>query len=142
MQWDDGPQAGFTSGTPWLKIPPSAAQTNVAKQAREASSILNFYRRLIALRRRSPALLSGDYASLGNDPHIFAYRRRGPTQTMLIALNMSKESSSLQLDKSILKESKPWRVVFSNRPASEGQEVKETLRLAPFEAVIVEARTK
>jgi len=142
MQWDGGPQAGFTTGLPWLRIPPSAAQTNVAKQAGEASSILNFYRRLITLRRRSPALLAGDYASIGNDPHIFVYRRRGPSQTMLIALNMSNESRSLQLDKSILNQSTPSRVVFSNRPASEGQEVKESLRLAPFEALIVEARTK
>src|ERR1051325_6999863 len=142
MQWDGGPQAGFTSGRPWLKVPPSAAQTNVAKQAVEPSSILNFYRRLIALRRRSPALLDADYASIGNDPHIFAYRRRSPSQTMLVALNMSDESRSLPMDKSIAGERSSLRVVFSNRPASERQEVKETQRLAPFEAVIMEARTK
>jgi alpha-glucosidase len=144
MQWDDGPQAGFTTGRPWLKIPATAARTNVSVQDRDASSILNFYRRLISLRRRSPALLDGDYASIGNDPHVFAYRRRSPSQTMLIALNMSSESRSLRLDESIARgRARPQlRVIFSNRAASEQQEVQERLQLAPFEAVIVEARTR
>jgi alpha-glucosidase len=142
MQWDATAQAGFTTGRPWLKIPATASERNVAVQDREATSILNFYRRLIALRRRSPALLDGDYLSTGNDPHVFAYRRRTSAQTMLVALNMSGENRSLQLDANALGAAAGWRVAFSNRAASEGQEVKESLRLAPFEAVIVEARTK
>jgi alpha-glucosidase len=142
MQWDATAQAGFTTGRPWLKIPATASERNVAVEEGDASSILNFYRRLISLRRRSPALLDGDYLSTGNDPHIFAYRRRTPAQTMLVALNMSGESRSLPLDANVLGPATGWRVVFSNRAARTGSEVKESLPLAPFEAVIVEANRK
>jgi alpha-glucosidase len=142
MQWDASRQAGFTTGRPWLKIPPTATERNVARQAADPSSILNFYRRLIALRRRSPALLDGDYLNLGNDPHIFAYRRRTPSQTMIVALNMSAESRSLPIDANALGGAKGLRVVFSNQSAPQSLEVREALRLAPFEATILEATAK
>jgi alpha-glucosidase len=142
MQWDAGPQSGFTTGQPWLKIPPSARERNVALQAKDANSILNFYRQVIRLRRRSPALLDGDYTSVGSDPRVFAYRRRAPNQTMLVALNMSNESRRLQLDRSILDEAATLRVVLSNKPASAGRAVMKAIELAPFEAVILEVRTR
>ncbi|HEY0321790.1 MAG TPA: alpha-glucosidase [Pyrinomonadaceae bacterium] len=142
MQWDATPLSGFTTGQPWLKIPESARERNVAVEAQDAGSILNFYRQLIRLRRSSPALLDGDYTSVGNDPHIFAYRRRTTNQTMLIALNMSNETRSLQLDKSALDGATSLRVVLSNKNASERQTVKDALQLAPFEAVILEVRAK
>src|SRR5215207_2593916 len=99
MQWDAGRHAGFTTpaATPWLPVPPSARTKNVAAQERDASSLLNFYKRLITLRRASPALLDGDYAAVGNDPHVYAYVRRTPGQRMLVALNMSGESRALPL---------------------------------------------
>jgi alpha-glucosidase len=78
MQWDAGRHAGFTTGAPWLPVPPSARERNVAAQRADASSLLNFYKRLIALRRRSPALLDGDYEAVGDDPHVYAYLRRAP----------------------------------------------------------------
>jgi alpha-glucosidase len=142
MQWDASAQAGFTTGQPWLKIPASARERNVAMQAKESASILNFYRRIISLRRRSPALLDGDYLSVGSDPHVFAYRRRSPSQTMFVVLNMSDESRSFQLDKSALNGAKGLRVVLSNRPDSERQIIKDALQLAPFEALILEAQPK
>jgi alpha-glucosidase len=142
MQWDMSLQSGFTTGQPWLKIPASARERNVAAQAADANSILNFYRQLIRLRRRSPALLDGNYLSVGTDPHIFAYRRRTSNQTMFIALNMSNESRSLQLDKNALDGATNLRVVLSNKRMTERQAVKDTLQLAPFEAVILEARAK
>jgi alpha-glucosidase len=142
MQWDSSLQAGFTTGQPWLKVPQSARERNVALQATDADSILNFYRRLIRLRRGSPALLDGDYMSVGTDPHVFAYRRRASNQVMLVALNMSGEGRELQLDKSIPGGAKSLRVVLSNKAASERQPIRDTIRLAPFEAVILEARAK
>lgn len=142
MQWDGSLHAGFTTGQPWLKIPPSAAQRNVALQAADPNSILNFYQRAIRLRRRSPALLDGDYASLGADPKIFAYRRRSIAQTMIVALNMSGESRTLRLDKATLGAAARLRVVISNRAASENQVIKEELSLAPYEAVVLESLLK
>lgn len=97
MQWDGTPGAGFTTGNAWLPLPPAAATRNRAALAADAESILNFYRRAIQLRRKSPALLEGDYAPLGDDPDVFAYRRRSADQTMLIVLNMSAKARTYDL---------------------------------------------
>lgn len=140
MQWDATAQAGFTNGPPWLKIPPSATRRNVALQANDPSSVLSFYQQLIRLRRRSPALLDGGYASIGDDPNVFAYRRSNSTQTMIVALNMSNESRSLSLDKESLNGASGARAVLSNQRTSGNQITGDALRLAPFEAVVLDVR--
>ncbi|MEA2174021.1 MAG: alpha-glucosidase [Blastocatellia bacterium] len=142
MQWDASAHAGFTSGRPWLKIPPSASQRNAAVEASDPESILDFYQSLLRLRRRSPALLDGDYQSVGDDPNIFAYLRRTPSQTMLIALNMSNENRTFRLDKNRLGAAKVFRVVLNNQPVATNQPIEKELLLAPFEAVILEARSR
>jgi alpha-glucosidase len=98
MQWDAGPGAGFTRGKPWLPIPPSAARRNVAAESQDPGSVLNFHRRLIALRRRTPALLDGSYQTLcPDDPDILAYLRRQWDQTVLVAVNLSPRPRPLEL---------------------------------------------
>lgn len=141
MQWDASANAGFTTGQPWLKIPPSFVRDNVAADAKDSNSILNFYKRLIALRRRSPALLDGDYASIGDDPHIYLYRRRAGKQEMFVALNMSHESHSFTLEDTPV-HSTAYRVRLSNKPTSIGMPVHGGMRLAPFEAVIIETQSR
>jgi alpha-glucosidase len=134
MQWTSGPNAGFTTGTPWLKLPTGASARSVEKASADPDSILNFYKRALALRRQSPALLDGDYASVGRDPHVFAYRRRSLSQTMIVALNMSGETRKLNVGGAVR-----LREVLSNlrrgERAIEGGEVT----LAPYEAVVLEA---
>jgi alpha-glucosidase len=133
MQWNDEPNAGFTTGTPWLRLPPGATRHTVEKASADPDSILNFYKRAIALRRLSPALLDGDYASIGDDPSVFAYRRRSPRQTMIVALNMSGERRTLKVA-----EARQLREALSNlrkhERAIEGSEIS----LAPYEAVVLE----
>ncbi|HYG80089.1 MAG TPA: alpha-amylase family glycosyl hydrolase, partial [Pyrinomonadaceae bacterium] len=140
MQWDASQHAGFTTGRPWLKIPASAASRNVAAQEKDADSILSFYKRLIRLRRTSAALLDGDYASLGSDPHVYAYRRSAPRQTMIVALNMSAESRKLRLDESAVGKHNGLRVRLSNQAGSENRTVRGELSLAPYEALILEVK--
>jgi alpha-glucosidase len=143
MQWDAGLNAGFTTGTPWLKVPPSGARKNVAAEIADPLSLLNFYKQAIALRHHSPALLDGDYQSVGNDPHIFAYLRRGPRQTMLIALNMSLEARKLQLDQSTLGGAGAHlRMVLSNWRVGAQAVDAHPLYLAPLEAAVMEVITK
>ncbi|MBA3442353.1 MAG: DUF3459 domain-containing protein [Pyrinomonadaceae bacterium] len=145
MQWTNGMNAGFTTGMPWLKVPPSACERNVEAELADPSSILNFYKRLIRLRRASPALLDGDYLNIGNDPHIFAYRRRSPTQTMIIALNMSGENRSLRLDEAALENTDGaslLRVRLSNLRADEQTFDGRVLSLAPYEAVVLEVAAR
>jgi alpha-glucosidase len=144
MQWDATAHAGFTTGTPWLPVPPTARTTNVSAQAADASSLLNFYKRMIRLRRQSPALLDGDYAAVGSDPHVYAYLRRAGGQTMLVALNMSAEARTLALDDAALgatsgKAPAPLRVRLSNLPRAAARVAGRALQLAPYEAVVLES---
>src|ERR1044071_1129860 len=138
MQWDATANAGFTTGSPWLPVPPSYREKNVAAQERDPVSLLSFYRQLTALRRRSPALLDGSYTSFGEDPRVYAYRRQSPKQTMLVALNMSNETRAINLGVG----APEFRIALTSRPGKQGQLTDDELALSPFEAVILEARKK
>ena len=134
MQWTNGPNAGFTSGTPWVKLPPGPIKRSVEQASADPDSILNFYKRTIRLRRQSSALLDGDYTSIGNDPHIFAYARRARQQTMIVALNMSGEERKLKIN-----EAGYLREVLSNQRKDERAIEGGEVTLAPYEAVVLES---
>jgi alpha-glucosidase len=59
MQWNNESNAGFTTGTPWLPVPPSAEQENVDVERNDPDSLLNWYRTLIHLKKTVPALEQG-----------------------------------------------------------------------------------
>ena len=96
MQWDAGPAAGFSTGTPWLPVPASAASRNVAVETRDPDSILNFYRRLLALRKGNRALLDGAYRDLTpEDPNLLCYLRSTRDEAVLVVLNLSPQPRNL-----------------------------------------------
>jgi alpha-glucosidase len=101
MQWDAGPNAGFTAQgvTPWLPVADDFASRNVAAQDDAPTSMLNYFRALAHLRRDEPALNVGDYASVdaGSDD-VFAYTRTAPnTDRFLVALNFSAAPQTINL---------------------------------------------
>jgi len=87
MQWDDGPHAGFTEGTPWLAVNPNFAEINAAAQVGDPDSVLAHYRRLIALRHELPVVALGDFAMLLPDhEQVYAFTRRlGATELLVVA---------------------------------------------------------
>lgn len=101
MQWDASKNAGFsTAEHPWLPVPPSAAQYNVEAESRDVHSILNFYKKLLALRSSEPALRDGSYVPLDrDDPNVLAYLRKKPgaQRQMIVVLNMSGEARTIDL---------------------------------------------
>jgi alpha-glucosidase len=101
MQWDTSKHAGFTTGTPWLPVPESAARYNVAVEHRNPESILNFYKRLISLRRLRPALRIGSYVALNpDDENVFSYLRKSPDNrhAIVVAINMTPSARSVSFD--------------------------------------------
>jgi alpha-glucosidase len=139
MQWTAGPNGGFTTaGHPWLPVPPSAATRNVASMSGEPGSILNFFRAAIHLRRASPALLDGDYAALGNDRHVFAYRRQTAAQTMVIALNMADQPSTVTLNPARWGGGEQLRLRISNVEPAGRLLAAKRISLAPYEAAVFE----
>ena len=90
VQWDGTPSAGFTTGDPWLPIPGSARQVNVAVQREDPRSMLSLYRRLLWYRKGSAALRQGGYRSLTDTPGgLYAYLRTQGDERLLVALNFT-----------------------------------------------------
>ena len=77
MQWDASPQAGFTTGTPWLAVNPNHTEINAAAAIADPDSVYHYYRRLIDLRHTEPAVVEGDFTMLlPHDERLYAYTRR------------------------------------------------------------------
>ena len=99
MQWKDAPQAGFTSGTPWLKVNDNYPVINVEKEEEQPDSVLHYYRELIALRK------SGEYRELftygkfepayENADHVMAYYRILQGRRVLVAANFGTDTIEL-----------------------------------------------
>jgi oligo-1,6-glucosidase len=87
MQWDDSPQAGFTTGTPWLAVNPNHVEVNAARQVGVPGSVFEHHRALIALRHQEPAVVLGDFTMLVPDhDQLFAFTRcHGATELVVVA---------------------------------------------------------
>ena len=95
MQWDASPNAGFTTGSPWLKVNPNFPSINVAQQQDDPASVLTFYRRLIRLRKSEPTLIHGHYELLmEDDPQVYAYLRVDDTQRFVIITNLTRNDAT------------------------------------------------
>ena len=98
MQWDAGPHAGFTTGTPWLPVNPDHVRVNAAAQRADPDSVLAHYRRLIALRRQLPVLVDGRFELLLPDrPHVVAFTRRLGSEALLVVANLGSEPAQVEL---------------------------------------------
>ncbi len=75
MQWDSSPRAGFTTGTPWLRIGADHASVNVASLSEKEDSMLSLYRALLALRNAQAALHSGEVGGVVSDGATLRYER-------------------------------------------------------------------
>ncbi|VTU30467.1 Oligo-1,6-glucosidase [Variovorax sp. PBS-H4] len=132
MQWSSALHAGFTTGTPWLRLADDWARRNVESQTADAGSMLTLYRRLIALRRARPALNRGRYESLESED-VLAYARTFEGQRVVVLLNFGATAAALPAgmvpNRSI--------VLASTDPTRAEQIEKGTLLLQPYEGVVV-----
>ncbi len=102
MQWNTQKNAGFTTGTPWLKVNDNYTEINMETQDADPDSVLNYYRKLIALRK-SPAYKEvftyGEFMPVyQNTCSVMAYYRKNEKQRILITANFGKEAVSLTLE--------------------------------------------
>jgi alpha-glucosidase len=144
MQWNADANAGFSPAgvTTWLPVHPGYREgTNVAGQDRDPQSLLNFYRCLLALRRRISALRSGTYESLGQvDPqdHCLAFLRRNSEQTCLVVLNVSDQPHTLDLRSLITPHVTTARPIFACQARDCQRDDLSHLDIAPYEVYIAE----
>ncbi len=91
MQWDESPHGGFTGATPWIKIHGEYNHLNVEAELKDEDSILNFYKKLIGLRKENKALMHGDIRILDKKrKDLFLYTRSAGSTTFLIECNLSE----------------------------------------------------
>lgn len=128
MQWNSQPEAGFTTGTPWLGVNPNYADINVAESLKDPNSIYHFYKEMIALRRDNEALIYGSYELvLPLHKQVYAYKRRGNSETYLVVVNVFNDSAEVDLTPFDLKE-----LVLTNYEVPNSLE--KDIQLRPYEA--------
>jgi oligo-1,6-glucosidase len=94
VQWDTSPNAGFSTGTPWLPVHPDAGRVNAAVQRDDPDSVLAHYRRLIALRHTEDAVAHGDFTMLlPDDERVYAFLRRYGGVELLVVANLSSSGA-------------------------------------------------
>jgi len=138
VQWDASPQAGFTTGTPWIAVNPNHTTINAAVQRDDPHSVLAHYRRLIALRHDEPVVALGDFTMLApDDEHVYAFTRRLDDVELLVLVNVGDGERAVG---DVLPREAPWpddaEVLLANWADPPGPGVP----LRPWEARVYRRR--
>jgi alpha-glucosidase len=135
MQWSAGPNAGFTTGTPWLPIADDYPEVNVENQRDGPRSMLSLYRRLIDLRRGEPALEIGRFELIGASGDILSYLRsaRAGESDFVIALNLGEREESVGMPPDCT----DGTVAVSTYLDREGERIVGEIRLRANEGAVI-----
>jgi len=125
MQWNDGPNAGFTDGTPWLPVNPNYTRINVKSQMNDPGSVRSFYRKMIDIRSRNKILKFGNFEAIQTGKRVFAYKRTYNGQSLITAVNFSPFMQRFELSGEVLVSS--YDTEFFNGT------------LKPYEAVVIKS---
>ena len=138
MQWDTSVNAGFNRGAPpWLPVDANYTTHNVATEGANPNSVLNWYRRLIRLRRESPAFYLGEYVSLNDsDPNVMAYLRKSGSGSAVVILNFSAQPQTIALDATKVGSSKAS--VLLSTDGKTGLASLDRISLTPYGVLIAE----
>ncbi|WP_343253478.1 alpha-glucosidase [Ligaoa zhengdingensis] len=102
MQWNSTPNAGFTTGTPWIAVNPNYLTINAADEEADPESVLHYYKKLIRLRKQYPIIVYGKFLPLlEEDDAIYAYERRLDAQRLTVACNFTRDPQPCALFGSI-----------------------------------------
>ncbi len=133
MQWSAASNAGFTSGTPWLKPAANYSEINAEAALADQHSVFWHYRDLIRLRKSHPIFTQGDYQELlAGHPQIWAYVRRANGQTLLVVSNFYGEPVEFALPAE--RQSGEGRLLLGNYPDSPAR--PQSCKLRPYESLI------
>lgn len=136
MQWTNGENGGFTKGTPWLKVNPLFKDVNVEAQEQDPDSVLNYYRKLVALRKSDELKEVFTYGEFlpeyENVDGVMAFYRKDESKCILVAANFGKDAATIKLKSEI---EKVW---LSNRIDGTVDCEKDSLNLRSCEVVVLE----
>jgi alpha-glucosidase len=131
MQWDSSPNAGFTTGQPWLPLADNYEEVNVAAQTADPHSTLNFYKHLLRLRRELPALQNGSFAFVDKLPAgVLAYVREADGQRLFIAINFGSQPREVDISALTTRAETLLSTHFTSQKGT-------AIRLQPHESVLL-----
>ncbi|AWB43576.1 glucohydrolase [Paenibacillus sp. CAA11] len=144
MQWNDSPNAGFTTGQPWIPVNPNYPDIHAEEAMADPDSIFHYYRKLIRLRKKEPVLAYGDFRLVDEEhEQVFCYTRQLENTKFVTILNFSDEKAEFNLPKDIREGLKDAEYILSNLPEGgavlgekPGKEDRAVLNLAPYEAIV------
>lgn len=133
MQWSKENNAGFTTGTPWLKVNKNYKYINVEQAINDENSILYYYKKLIKLRRESDVIKYGDYKLiLEEHPEIFAYTRSWNDDNILVICNFYGNTINVFLGEEYSE--KDSQIILSNY--KDAKILGRDIKLRPYEAIV------
>ncbi len=131
MQWDSTKNAGFTTGTPWIKINPRYKEINAKAALENPQSIFYFYQKLIQLRKEMDIITEGDFELLLKDhPQLFVYERKLNDERVLVVCNFSGDEVTVE-DEAVSTKLKKDHILLGN------YETKGTNVLRPYEVIVL-----
>jgi alpha-glucosidase len=133
MPWDRSPNAGFTTGEPWLPLAPDSDRLCVEAERDDPDSMLGLTGRLLALRRAEPALGVGDFTLLPTTEGAVAYARSDGDRRFIIVLDIESKSAAVNIGAS-------GSIVLASNRAHEGRAVSGEVALGPDEGLVIEVR--
>lgn len=129
MQWDDGANAGFTEGTPWIEVNPNYPEINARAEMEEEDSVYHYYQKLIRLRKDLGIFVDGDFRLLlEEDPDVFAYERQAAGEKLRVIANFTDKT----LPCSLLSDCNEEAVLIHNYG-----KLPEDGSLRPYEAMMI-----
>ncbi|TYS46877.1 glycoside hydrolase family 13 protein [Bacillus infantis] len=135
MQWDSTANAGFSSGSPWMKVNSNYTDINVEKQEKDEESILSFYKKMISLKKANEVFTYGQYdLLLEDDKQIYAYTRTSEDDQVIVITNLSAKEAVFTSGLAL----KPENLLLNNYPAAD--EEGESVVLKPYEARVYRLR--
>lgn len=136
MQWDDTENAGFTTGTPWLKVNPNYKEINVKKDLEDGQSIYRYMQSLIRMRKANEITVYGDFKEYEPDnTQLYIYERNWEDEQMFVVLNFSEEKAMFRLPEEW--SGKETELLISNYPE---ERPLSDLELLPYEAVVYKTK--
>jgi oligo-1,6-glucosidase len=134
FQWSSDANGGFTTGTPWIKLASNYKTINQAAQEKDPNSCLNYFRKLVALRKQYLTLVYGKYTLLDKaNPKVYAYTRADKDHRLLILLNFSTDNTQTDTGLNMKNSS---LVLCNYKNASERATGSSVITLRPYEARI------
>lgn len=128
FQWDSSTHAGFSTGTPWIAVNPNYRSINAAAEEKDSGSVLNYFRKIVQLRKDNLVLVYGRYSLLDKDnPDVYAYTRELNGKKLLVLLNFKSRPATAH----IVIDLSQAKVLLGNYP-----DPSTNGSLRPYESVI------